>query len=118
MPQSYEHRDEREMSENGSLQPADCVVIEVNAFQRGEGDRLDAALQDGDNAPDDQYYNHHCRELHDAQRLLAGFMNPDDVFAPEIQGYEDGKKAAKDGGSTFVLGEFSRSAVSLINPAR
>src|ERR1035437_1060174 len=71
---------------DGALEPADGLVGEENVLQSWKRHRLVAVLENRDHAPYEQDHHHDGGDLHDAQRLLAGFVHADDVLAPEVDG--------------------------------
>ena len=56
------------------------------------GPRISSVMR----TPDQKHHHHHGRDLHDAQRLAARFVNALDVAPPEI----DGDDHAEDRGET------------------
>ena len=99
MAQSNEDRHQRERTSPVFGEPSQGARAEPDAFRGGQRDRVGALrhAEDRDQAPHDQDHHHHRGDLHDAQRLLARFMNPDGVFAPEIQRDDDREQRRKMG---------------------
>ena len=78
-----------------ALEPAQRLRVELEVFRKGKRHRLVAILENRGHTPDDQHHNHDRRDLHNAQRLLAGFVHADDVFAPEVEGDDGGEGSGK-----------------------
>src|SRR5262249_22474196 len=71
---------------DGSTQPAEGFGAEFQIGGDGKRHGLVAVFEDRHQAPGDQDHDHYGGDLHDAQGFLAGFVDADDVFAPEING--------------------------------
>src|ERR1019366_4125568 len=69
---------------NGAVEPAEGVFAELDIGGDRQGRKLHASLeQQGDGAPDEEGGHHDGGDLHDAQRLAAGFVDALDVAPPE-----------------------------------
>ena len=67
----------------------------MNGRERWQRHGRETAHRHRRQAPADQNDHHQRGELHDAQRFLAGFVNADDILAPEINGHGDGENCRK-----------------------
>ena len=47
-------------------------------------------------APHDHHHGHHGRDLHDPHRFAAGFLDAENVLAPEICGHRDREKGGSE----------------------
>src|SRR5260370_23175297 len=92
MAQADENGDDSgEMREMHAVEPAHGVWLELQIFRmRNRGER-GMAEPDRVDAPGYKNHDHYSRDLHDAHRLLAGFVDALDVVPPEINGDEDGE---------------------------
>src|ERR1035437_6068092 len=90
---------------DGALEPAERLVGEANVLQGWKRHRLVAVLENRDHAPDEQDHDHDGGDLHDAQRLLAGFVDADDVLAPEVDGDYGGEHRREIRGIYLERGE-------------
>ena len=84
--QAHQNGDERNRRRRRSPQPAESLLAEMQIGQSRQRYGLVTVLEDRDQAPPDQDHHHYRRDLHNAQSLFAGFVNADDVLAPEIYG--------------------------------
>ena len=112
MTEADQNGDQRELRKDRPFQPAQRRWPEVQVRTCGQRDRLVAVHRDGNETPDDQDHHHHSRGLHDAQGLLAGFVNADSVLPPEVD-LHDQRKTSREVlrfhmpvGLTQVLADF------------
>ena len=73
------------------LPEAERFVAIVNVGQGGEGRQVAAYLEQGEKRPAQQHHHHDGRDLHDPERLFAGFFDALDVFPPEVERDGHGK---------------------------
>ena len=71
MAEADEDRDGGDGRPDRALQPAERVVGEVQIAQQRRRRQRAAALQQRQHAPHDQDHDHHGRDLHDPQRIVA-----------------------------------------------
>ncbi len=89
MSRADQHHQKRHVNGTCALEPAQRFVTDVHIAHGGERHRLVTVFKDREQTPDDQDHHHYGCDLHDAQSFLAGFVNADDVFAPEIERHEN-----------------------------
>ena len=78
-------RDRADLRPDGTVEPAERVFAELYVLRYRQRRKLHVSLeQQGDGAPDEEGDHHDRGDLHDAQRLAAGFMDTADVTAPEV----------------------------------
>ena len=92
--------------------------VELDVFGQRKRHRLVAVLEDRGDAPDDQDHHHDGGDLHDAQRLLAGFVHADDVLAPEVESDDGGEDRGEIRRVDLQPGMCAVSPISLIRPPR
>ena len=90
-------KDAEDGNELGSLEEAECIVREVQVGGCGRRGQVNAADANGVDAPEEQNDHHDGGDLHDAQGLVAGFLDALDVLPPVING-DDG---SEDGGGVI-----------------
>ena len=118
MAEAYENRDEGDGGRHGSAEPAETFLAEMQIGQRGQRHRLVAVLENGDQAPDDENHHHYGGDLHDAERLLAGFMETDHVLAPEVNGDRRGEHRGEVGRVHVQAGNLQVFAGLVDQPAK
>src|SRR5450759_5099161 len=107
-----DHGDGADFWPNGAVEPAEGVFAELDIGGDREGRKLHASLeQQGDGAPDEEGGHHDGGDLHDAQRLAAGFVDALDVAPPEVGGDNHAEPGGEEmggnaGGDVAGLGEF------------
>src|SRR6185295_6038832 len=75
-----------ELQPHGSLEPALRVLCEMDIGDHWSRRHVAPTIlqDDRQRAPDDQDRHHYGGDLHDAQRLPAGFVDALDVLPPKI----------------------------------
>src|SRR5581483_3261798 len=103
MPERDNNGDGADLRPEGSTEPAERVLAELEiARQRGRRNLDVAADQDGDGAPNQESHDHDGGDLHNAKRLAAGLVDALDVVPPEIEGNGDAEDRGKQIGADGV----------------
>ncbi len=71
---------------------AERFVAVVDVGKGRERRQVAADLQQGEQRPAEQHHHHHGRDLHDPERLFAGFLDALDVLPPEVEGDGHGEQ--------------------------
>ena len=94
--ETNQHGNRGNAGSDGSLQPPQGLITEIQVSRRGRRHRLVTVLEDRDQAPDDQDYHHHRGDLHNPQRLCAGEGNANSIAVPEVEGNQSSKSCREE----------------------
>ena len=100
-----ENNNPHDVAEPCSIEPAKRFLIERNHTRVQRIRRqYDGRAQDRNGAPNKQNHHHHCRDDHDLQGLLAGFVHALRVLPPEVNHHHHGQA-----GREMIVREMQRT---------
>ena len=93
MPHAHDHGDQgNHFQDLAAIEPSQGSRIESDIGGKRKRRKVRPTNPNRVRAPYDENRHHHRGDLHDAQGLLAGFVNSLDIFPPEINRDQDRKK--------------------------